>query len=301
MLPEPFMIPFPEAIYIQSSAKKLKVRLLRSTMLRDGRALFQSPHAQWKLQQLTQARRAHMFRTLGIKKVVRETGSVEWYGCNRDIPRCFGSVVGDMPQYLWEDKWTPPCCLAGLRRTARHVFEHLEASGVRYWLEGGSLLGAMRAGDILPWDYDVDVGIYRDDVPRCSWLVRAQSTSVVDDHGFVWEKATEGDFYRVQLSRVNHLHVDLFPFYERNGTMTKDSWFPTHKQDREFPAHFLHPLASLQFVGRLVSVPNNIRDFLELKFGPGAVENPEYPDHSKLRFPRKPAFGEAVVQVDYDY
>ncbi|KAJ8879733.1 hypothetical protein PR048_020341 [Dryococelus australis] len=270
-------------------------------MLQDGRALFQSPHAQWKLQQLVHSRQMLMFQMLGIKKVVRETGSVEWYGCTRDVPRCFGTVIGDMPQYLLEGKWTPPCCLAGLRRTARHVFDNLEASGVRYWLEGGSLLGAMRSGDILPWDYDVDVGIYRDDIPHCSWLVRAQVQSVVDDEGFVWEKATEGDFYRVQYSRANHLHVDLFPFYERNGTMTKDTWFPTHKQDREFPEHFLRPLASIEFVGRLVPTPNNIRDFLEFKFGRGAIENPEYPDPNKLKFPQKQTFREAVVQVEYDY
>lgn len=53
------------------------------------------------------------------------------------------------------------CVTAGLRRTARHVFEQLEEAKVRYWLEGGSLLGAMRRADILPWDYDVDIGIYR--------------------------------------------------------------------------------------------------------------------------------------------
>ncbi len=39
--------------------------------------------------------------------------------------------------------------------------------------------------------------------------------------GFVWERAPEGDFYRVQYSAVNHLHVDIFPFYEKDGVMTK--------------------------------------------------------------------------------
>lgn len=56
-------------------------------------------------------------------------------------------------------RWTPPCCLDNLRITARHVFSVLEAANVRYWLEGGSLLGAARNGDIIPWDYDVDIGM----------------------------------------------------------------------------------------------------------------------------------------------
>nr|CAD7398890.1 unnamed protein product [Timema poppensis] len=286
-LPDPFMLPFPEALYIQTSSKNIKVKLLHNQVLRDGKPLFETTHAQWKVRQAEQGRRRHMYQTLGFKKVVLEKGAVEWYGCTRETPRCFGTVTNDMPQYLWEGKWTPPCCLEGLRRTARHVFDQLEAAGVRYWLEGGSLLGAMRMGDILPWDYDIDVGIYRDDIPLCSWLNQARSQPIIDDKGFVWEKANEGDFYRVQFSQVNRLHVDLFPFYKKNSTMTKDTWFITHKQDKEFPEHFLRPISSIDFIGRKVSAPNNIRDFLELKFGKGAIENPEYPDPDQLEFTHK--------------
>nr|CAD7439328.1 unnamed protein product [Timema bartmani] len=286
-LPDPFMLPFPEALYIQTSSKNIKVKFLHNQVLRDGKPLFETTHAQWKVRQAEQGRRRHMYQTLGFKKVVRETGAVEWYGCARETPRCFGTVTNDMPQYLWEGKWTPPCCLEGLRRTARHVFDQLEAAGVRYWLEGGSLLGAMRMGDILPWDYDIDVGIYRDDIPLCSWLNQARSQPIIDDKGFVWEKANEGDFYRVQFSQVNRLHVDLFPFYKKNSTMTKDTWFITHKQDKEFPEHFLRPISSIDFISRKVSAPNNIRDFLELKFGKGAIENPEYPDPDQLEFTHK--------------
>jgi fukutin-related protein len=69
--------------------------------------------------------------------------------------------------------------LEALRKTARHVFSVLDEAGVRYWLEGGSLLGAMRHSDIIPWDYDVDIGIYEDDIARSKWLMRASTKSVV--------------------------------------------------------------------------------------------------------------------------
>ncbi|KFV05678.1 Fukutin-related protein, partial [Pterocles gutturalis] len=103
-------------------------------------------------------------------------------------------------------RWTPPCCLRALRETARHVVGILETAGVRYWLEGGSLLGAARLGDIIPWDYDVDLGIYREDVGKCRWLAEATTAPVEDDEGFFWEKAAEGEFYRVHYSRTNRLH-----------------------------------------------------------------------------------------------
>ncbi|XP_046662535.1 fukutin-related protein [Homalodisca vitripennis] len=281
-MPDPFMLPFPDALYIQSASKYIKVTLADDVVLNNGRELFKSRHNQWKMQQLERERQRSMYNSLELKKVIKENGVIEWYGCRRDTQRCFGSIVDETPDYLWEGKWTPPCCLAGLRQTARHVLEQLEEARVRYWLEGGSLLGAMRGGDILPWDYDIDIGIYREDITRCTWLLRATDKPITDPQGFVWEKAVEGDFYRVQFSQINRLHVDIFPFYSRNGTMTKDTWFKTHPQDREFPEYYLKPLSTIDFIGRTVSAPNNIHDFLEFKFGEGAIENPEYPNPYKM-------------------
>ena len=40
------------------------------------------------------------------------------------------------------------------------VFEKYQ---LRYWLDGGSLLGAFRHGGLIPWDDDLDVGIFEKD------------------------------------------------------------------------------------------------------------------------------------------
>ena len=79
-------------------------------------------------------------------------------GCTKNTPRCFPTVL-DVPYFLYSDRWTPPCCLKALRETMRHVVRSLGAAKVNYWLEGGSLLGAARLKDIIPWDYDVDLGM----------------------------------------------------------------------------------------------------------------------------------------------
>lgn len=240
----------------------------------EGKPLFRSHQAQWRVQQLYQKREREMFERFGIKKVTRASGSVEWYGCSRDTVRCFGSVVNGIPSYLYQNRYTPPCCLAGLRRVAHHVFDKLEEVGIRFWIEGDSLLGAMRNGDILPWGHQVDVGFNRDDISRSPWLARARNKPVTDGQGFLWEKATEGEFFKVQYSKSNHLHVNLLPFYSLNGTMNKDAWFLKNK---DFPEQFLHPMSSIEFAGRQVPCPNNIRDFLEIKYYRGVIENPEVP------------------------
>ncbi|NXR70844.1 FKRP protein, partial [Rhadina sibilatrix] len=220
-----------------------------------------------------------LMEELGVKLEILPGGLLRrWHGCTKSSARCFPTIQAQTPQYLLGGRWTPPCCLQALRLTARHVLARLEAAGVRHWLEGGSLLGAVRSGDLIPWDYDVDVGFYLEDLPKCSWLaaVRARGQPVEDPQGFLWEKAAEGEFFRVHFSRSNRLHVDLWPFYPREGgVMTKDTWLP-HGQDVEFPESFLVPLGSVGFVGLRAKAPNDPRAFLELKFGPGAVERPEY-------------------------
>jgi len=72
------------------------------------------------------------------------------------------------------------------------------------------------------WDYDGDIGILQEDVVNCPELQQVlQGKSFTSPEGFIWEKATEGDFFRVQYSAVNHVHIDIFPFFELNGVMTK--------------------------------------------------------------------------------
>ncbi|KAG8143634.1 hypothetical protein E2320_000831 [Naja naja] len=273
----PLAKPLLTSLFIQTSLRGWSVRLLDRPFSLVHLPLLTSSHNQWKADNLAKSNELQLFRDFGIKQVILEDGKQQWFGCGKETPRCFGTIHDDTPEYLYQGRWTPPCCLKALRETAKYVINILETSGVRYWLEGGTLLGAARHQDIIPWDYDVDLGIYLEDVPNCEMLRSAESGSIVDEKGFVWEKAIEGDFYRVQYSEHNHLHVDLWPFYPKNGVMTKDTWMD-HRQDVEFPEHFLKPLVPIEFAGFVALVPNNYRSFLELKFGEGVIENPEYPN-----------------------
>ena len=57
------------------------------------------------------------------------------------------------------------CCIEILRAFDKHCANN----GLKYWLIGGSTLGAIRHGGIIPWDDDIDVGMPRVDYERfCS-------------------------------------------------------------------------------------------------------------------------------------
>lgn len=275
-LPFPLTRPVTASLSLQAAARGWRLLLLPASFPPAPR-----PPPLSRTRAAAESRRRALLERFGVKLEVLPDGSRRWHGCGKDTARCFGTVRAQSPEYLLAGRWTPPCCLRALRLTARHVLAQLEAAGVRHWLEGGSLLGAVRHGDIVPWDYDVDVGFYRDDVAKCRWLAAVAATGrpLEDPEGFFWEKAAEGEFYRVHFSRANRLHVDLWPFYVRPGAavMTKDTWLG-HRQDVEFPERFLVPLGTVPFVGVMAKAPNDPRAFLEFKFGPGAIENPEYPN-----------------------
>lgn len=161
-LSDPFLRPVPEMFFMQTELRGWKVGIGNRTVFASTRELFKDAHASWKHRTHEQATTRTSFARLGIKLVTAADGAETWYGaCSKTSGRCFGTIHDDVPEFVRREQWTPPCCLRALRTTARHVFRVLGGAGVRYWLEGGSLLGAARDADIIPWDYDVDIGIYR--------------------------------------------------------------------------------------------------------------------------------------------
>ncbi|XP_072942857.1 ribitol 5-phosphate transferase FKRP [Epargyreus clarus] len=263
-LPQPFAFPFPEALYLQTAVKNVKI-FMSDGKIGAGRSVLKTPASKQKVSRRMRDYRVALYKQLGVKAVIREDGRVQWYGCKRETQRCFPPVQGT-PSYVLAGRNLPPCCRRNIRRTAAHVLRSLLQAGARCWLETTSLLGAVTQGDILPWAEYAEIGIHASDLTRVSWLQRGGA----DADGFVWERATKGHYYRVAYSATNRVYVLVLPFTAKNGTMWPADWVMAHQ--REFPERHLHPLAQIQFAGRQAPAPNDARAFLDLKLGIGAVE-----------------------------
>ncbi|XP_053614582.1 ribitol 5-phosphate transferase FKRP [Plodia interpunctella] len=263
-LPQPFTQPFPEALYLQTTVKNVKVQILDGK-LASGRSVLKSPGAKQRVARRVRDYRVALYKQLGVKALLREDGRVQWFGCKRETQRCYPSVQGT-PSYVLSGRHTPPCCRRNLRRVSAHVLRVLLQAGARCWLETTSLLGAVMRNDILPWSEYIEVGIQASDVSRVSWLGRGGT----DADGFVWERATRGHYYRVAFSPANRVYVLVLPFIAKNGTMWPADWVLSHQ--KEFPERHLHPLAQIHFAGHQAPAPNDARAFLDHKLGAGAVE-----------------------------
>jgi hypothetical protein len=60
--------------------------------------------------------------------------------------------------YDWFKSGDPTKCVADLRKVMQYFDRFCFKHGLEYWTEFGSLLGCYRHNDVIPIDYDGDVG-----------------------------------------------------------------------------------------------------------------------------------------------
>ncbi len=95
----------------------------------------------------------------GIRELMLSKSTVAWKGCGKGTSAC--------PSNLYVNRLglnTAPCCRDHMKDLSHYAAACLVEMGVVHWLEGGSLLGAVReGGTLLDWEDDIDLSVLLDD------------------------------------------------------------------------------------------------------------------------------------------
>jgi len=222
-------------------------------------------------------------RQHGIDELVVSGGAVSWRGCERDTLPC--------PFNLYINRLglnTAPCCRKHMADLCHSVAACLKDQGITHWLEGGTLLGAVREnGRILAWEDDVDLSVVLDDGMSFNALAAVladygardgYNVDVFGNKGFIaisfdrpqawpfsWERNRMRGEIRLDLAVYQHAWSRGTAVLERKipkGTMPL-----TDSGNFGVPRDIVLPTSEIAFAGGDIACPNNSAEYLGLIYG----------------------------------
>ena len=150
--------------------------------------------------------------------------------------------------------------------------------GIDFWIEGGTLLGALRDQKLIPWDHDLDFGMKYESEAQMKQLIRKlRRHFYVSVRSFpktskIWHLGNYRVlkiFPRKYLFFKEDLCLDLFVYYE--GTLPgKDEIvykYVVWDRNAYHRKEFFDTINSINFYGGDVPVPAKAEEFIEVKYG----------------------------------
>lgn len=169
------------------------------------------------------------------------------------------------------------------------IFKKMDIS---YFVIGGTLLGAIRHGGLIPWDDDIDIGIFEHDTKK---LFSKRLERQLEKRGLVLNTEDDLGTYKIHYKRGQKIqgYSHRFPFldifvYKKLGQKGKEKYVIADEDARSvwpkdvYPVKDLFPLVDYSFGPLMLPGPLNSRKLLKKIYGQDVFETyyEEY-DHQK--------------------
>ncbi len=180
--------------------------------------------------------------------------------CTCSTVRCLDNKKSVNYSYHMLGEDTPVCCNTHLYEILSDVVSVLEEKKLAYFVTYGTFLGAIRHKGIIPWDTDIDLGVFRKDLDSIEKAIRDNLSSK-----YHINKDKE-NILRVYFSQSNSLHIDFEVWDDRGGYVEFNEDVYIEGGVRRIDRDVIFPLKKYPFYDLEVYGPNETQ-FLNKVYG----------------------------------
>ncbi|MBW1616747.1 MAG: PqqD family peptide modification chaperone [Deltaproteobacteria bacterium] len=219
----------------------------------------------------------------GKKKKISQTGVIIWELC--DGKRSIADIIDILENAFYEDKNSiMPDIIITLNYFSSYSFICfdpkeikkklfikavliLKSNNIPFFVTAGILLGWRRDNSFIPWDADIDFGV---------WKHKVEEKTVIDafeKEGFTIDNLLPFGMDAIQIFYKNYnITIDI-GFYSKQG---KNAVYKSNYQDSKnrkidlkyiVPAAIFENLKTVNMFGEQVSIPKNTEAYLEACYG----------------------------------
>ncbi len=141
------------------------------------------------------------------------------------------------------------------------ICEILDKLKIKYFLQGGILLGAIRNSGFIPWDWDAEISVFSDDViNKIDHLI-----SEIKSSGFKIEKYSK-ELYNLKIDFAGELPKETTSYTILGWTHNKEKniyW----RNNFKIPDNFFENMKKIKLFDKYFFAPNPPEKYLEHQYG----------------------------------